>query len=178
MDVTWLPFELHPEVPPEGIAIERALPADYVSQTRRNMERLAAEVGLVMRPKDRLINTRLALAASEFARERGEFEPVHRALFKGYWERTIELDRVDDLAAVVAEHGLDPAELRDALATRRYEPVIDQHRADAEAMGIDAIPAHVVGRRYLLVGAYPVSTFREVLERLSAETADAGSRTG
>lgn len=174
MDVTWLPFELHPEVPPEGIAIERALPADYVARARSGMERLAAEVGLVMRPKERLINTRLALAAAEFARERGAFEPVHRAFFKGYWERTIELDRIDDLARVIAEHGLDPEELKGALGAKRYEPVIDRHRADAEAMGIDAIPAHVVGRRYLLIGAHPVETFREVLDRLAheAEPAD------
>jgi len=168
--VTWLPFELHPEIPREGMARERLLPPEYIARVRRSMDAMAREVGLVMAPKDRLINTRLALATAEFARERGMFEPVHRALFKAHWEGSAELDRVAALRRIVAEHGLDPSELEEALGDGRYEPVIDRHRADAASVGIDAIPSHIVGRRYLLVGAQPVSVFKEVLERILADT--------
>ncbi|MBI2324147.1 MAG: DsbA family protein [Chloroflexi bacterium] len=169
VDVTWLPFELHPEVPREGMPRERLLPPDYIARVRRNVDAMAHEVGLVMRTKDRLINTRLALATAEFARERGMFEPVHRALFTAHWEGTAEIDRLADLQRIAAEHGLDPDELGHALADGRYEPVIDRHRADAASVGIDAIPSHIVGGRYLLVGAQPVSVFMEVLERIAAE---------
>lgn len=172
MDVTWLPFELHPEVPREGMAREAMLSPDYIARVRQSMEAMASEVGLVMHPRDRLISTRLALATAEFARERGMFEPVHRALFRGHWEGTAELDRVADLRRVVADHGLDPDELAAALASGRYEPVIDRHRADAGSVGIDAIPAHIVGQRYLLVGAQPVTVFRQVLGRIAAEQAE------
>ena len=172
MDATWLPFELHPEVPREGTASERLLPPGYLARARRSIDAMAREVGLAMEPKDRLINTRLALATAEFARERGVFETVHRALFKGHWEGTAELDRVADLRRIVAEHGLDPDELEEALAGGRYEPVIDRHRAEAASAGIDAIPSHVVGKRYLLVGAQPVSVFRRVLERIAEEDAE------
>lgn len=158
------------------MARERLLPPEYLARVRRSVDAMAREVGLVMEPKDRLINTRLALATAEFARERGMFEPVHRALFKGHWEGTAELDRVADLRRIVAEHGLDPDELEDALAGGRYEPVIDRHRADAGSVGIDAIPSHIVGRRYLLVGAQPTSVFEDVLRRIAAEpAADAAS---
>ncbi len=169
--MTWLPFELHPEVPREGLARERLLPPEYIARVRRGMDAMAREVGLVMKPRDRLINTRLALATAEFARERGMFEPVHRALLKAHWEGTAELDRVADLRSVVAEHGLDADELEHALGDGRYEPVIDRHRAEASEVGIDAIPAHVLGRRYLLVGAQPVTVFRQVLERVAADDA-------
>lgn len=169
MDVTWLPFELHPEVPREGADRERLLPPEYIARVRRSVEVMAREVGLVMKPKDRLINTRLALATAEFARERGMFEPVHRALFRGHWEGSVQLDLVSDLCRIVADEGLDPGDLADALATGRYEPLIDRHRADAASMGIEAIPAHIVGRRYLLVGAQPISAFREVLARIADE---------
>jgi len=171
VDVTWLPFELHPEVLREGMARERLLPPDYIARVRRSMDAMAREVGLVMEPKDRLINTRLALATAEFARERGMFEPVHRALFRAHWEGTADLDQIADLRRIVGERGLDPDELEDALASGRYEPVIDRHRAQAASVGIDAIPSHIVGRRYLLVGAQPISAFRQVLDRITGEDA-------
>lgn len=58
------------------------------------------------------------------------------------------------------------------LASGRYEPAIDRHRADASAVGIGAIPSHIVGRRYLLVGAQPVMAFKQVLERIRDEDAE------
>jgi predicted DsbA family dithiol-disulfide isomerase len=143
------------------------LPPDYLARVRRNMDVMAREVGLVMAPKDRLINTRLALATAEFARERDAFERVHRALFKTHWEGTAELDRVADLRRIAAGQGLDPDELEEALASGRYEAVIDGHRADATAVGIDAIPAHIIGRRYLILGAQPISVFVEALSRIN-----------
>ena len=45
-------------------------------------------------------------------------------------------------------------------------------------MGINAIPAHVVGQRYLLLGAQPYEAFIEVLDKLQAgesATGDAGT---
>lgn len=68
-----------------------------------------------------------------------------------------------------SRRGLDPDELEEALTSGRYEPVIDQHRADASSVGIDAIPSHVVGGRYLLVGAQPLSIFKEVLAQIGDE---------
>lgn len=153
------------------MARDRLLPPEYVARVRRSVDAMAREVGLVMVSKDRLINTRLALATAEFARERDRFEQVHRTLFKAHWEGTAELDRVADLRRIVAEHGLDPDELEDTLTSGRYDTVIDRHRADAASVGIDAIPSHIVGRRYLLVGAQPTSVFEDVLRRVAAETA-------
>lgn len=37
------------------------------------------------------------------------------------------------------------------------------------SMGINAIPAHIVGQRYLLVGAHPYEAFIEVLDKLRAD---------
>jgi len=155
------------------MARERLLPPDYMSRVSRSMEAMAREVGLTMVPKDRLINSRLALATAEFARERDAFDRIHAALFKSHWEGTAELDRVADLRRIVAEHGLDPDVIEEALSSGRYDPAIDGHRADATAVGIDAIPAHVVEGRYLLIGAQPVSAFEQVLDRMAAEGAAA-----
>jgi predicted DsbA family dithiol-disulfide isomerase len=136
-------------------------------QIAEGMKAMAAEVGLTMRDHERLINSRLALATAEFARERGVFEPVHRALFKVHWEGPGELDDVRVLARVVEDARLDPSELEAALATGKYEELIDANRRDALSVGINAVPAHIFGSRYLVVGAQPPELYQQVLTKLA-----------
>jgi predicted DsbA family dithiol-disulfide isomerase len=132
------------------------------------LETVAAEVGLTMKRPDRVINSRLALSTAEFARDHGKYDEVRVALTKAHWEGTAQLDRVEDLRRVVADAGLDPDALERELDAGRYEALLDQHRADAESVGINAIPAHIVGQRFLLVGAQPYDAFIEVLDALRA----------
>ena len=131
---------------------------------------MAAEVGLVMRQRDVIINSRRALGAAEFAREQGKFDEMHHALFKAHWELTGRLEVVDDLVRIGEEVGLDPVELRVAIESGLYELVIDDNRRRAESVGINAIPAHIFGRRDLVVGAHPYESFTQVLERLRQES--------
>jgi predicted DsbA family dithiol-disulfide isomerase len=166
---TWLPYELHPGVPPEGIPRERYFGSgDRVEQMRAHMKALAAEAGLQMESRDTLINSRLALATAEFARERGAYDRVHRALFEAHWHLTGRLEDVEDLKRIAAGCGLDPDELGEALAEGRYDRLLDERRHEAEAVGINAIPAHIFGNRYLVVGAHPAELFRQVVVKLKA----------
>jgi len=136
---------------------------------RSRLDDIADEVGLVMKQRDVLINSRKALGAAEFARERGKFDEMHRALFKAHWELTGKLEDVDDLVRIGAEVGLDPAELRAAIEEGRYEQLLDENRRLAESVGIYAIPAHIFGRRYLVLGAQPYEAFTQVIDRLREE---------
>lgn len=166
MRVTWLPFELHPEVPAEGIPRERYFGRDRAAQMEAHVREMGASAGLVMRSRDRLINTRIALGAAEFAREHGLYEAMHRALFEAHWASSARLEELEDVVLVGAGAGLDPDALRAALLERRYEEVLDRWRREATGVGINAIPAHVFGGRYLVLGAQPYEVFREVLTRL------------
>lgn len=172
METVWLPFELHPGVPPEGIPREQYFGAGRLAAMDDRLQRLAGEVGLLMKPRQRLINTRLALGAAEFARERGLFEPMHRALFRAHWEGLADLDSMEDLKKIGAEVGLDPEELEAALRGGRFEELLDANRQEAMAVGIDAIPAHIFGRRFLLVGAQPDEVYDQVLRKLAEAPAE------
>jgi predicted DsbA family dithiol-disulfide isomerase len=127
---------------------------------------MAAEAGLEMRHRDVIINSRRALGAAELARERGRFEEMHHALFKGHWEGTAKLEEIEDLARIGSSVGLDAEELRTAIGEDRYAGVIDENRRIASSVGINAIPAHIFGRRYLVLGAQPYQALKEVVDRL------------
>lgn len=174
VQLTWQPFELHPEAPVEGIPLETYFGRARSDQIRGRLESVAAEVGLVMRQRDVIINSRRALGAAEFAREQGKFDEMHHALFKAHWEGTGRLENVDDLVRIGTEVGLDPAELKTAIEEGRYKAVLDDSRHQAESAGINAIPAHIFGRRYLVVGAHPYESFTEVLDRLRQDDESEG----
>ena len=168
--MTWRPYELHPEAPVEGIPREAYFGRTRSEQMRSYMQSVAHSVGLEMESRDVIINSRRALGAAEFARERGKFDEMHHALFKAHWERTGKLEVVDDLVRIGESAGLDATELRRAIEEDRYARVIDENRRVASSVGIDAIPAHVFGRRYLVLGAQPYEVLKEVAERVATES--------
>jgi predicted DsbA family dithiol-disulfide isomerase len=166
--VTWLPFELHPESPAEGIPRDAYFGRTRSAQIHERLKAMAESVGLTMEQRDVIINSRRALGAAEFARERGRYAPMHRALFKAHWEQTARLEDVDDLVRIGEGVGLDPGELRSAIEEDRYAGVIDENRRLASSAGINAIPAHVFARRYMVMGAQPYEVLRQVVERISS----------
>jgi predicted DsbA family dithiol-disulfide isomerase len=133
---------------------------------RSRLDDVAAEVGLVMQQRDVIINSKRALGAAEFAREQGKFDEMHHALFKAHWEGTGKLEDVGDLVRIGEGVGLNPVELRLAIEEDKYEAILDDSRRQAESVGINAIPAHIFGRRYLVVGAVPYEAFAQVLDLL------------
>jgi predicted DsbA family dithiol-disulfide isomerase len=133
------------------------------------LQQVAQQVGLEMQPRDVIINSRRALGAAEFAREQGKYEEMHHALFKAHWQQTGKLEDVNDLVRIGTEVGIDAEELRRAIEEGRYEGVIDENRQIATSAGINAIPAHVFGRRYLVMGAQPYEVLKEVVDKLTSE---------
>lgn len=135
---------------------------------RAHMESIAESVGLRMKTRDVIINSRRALGAAEFARAHGRFEAMHHALFQAHWEGTGKLEEVDDLVRIGEGVGLDGTELREAVEAKLFDEVIDENRRMASSAGIDAIPAHVFAGRFLVLGAQPYEVLKQVVERISA----------
>jgi len=127
---------------------------------------MADAAGLELRHRDVIINSRRALGAAELARERGRFDEMHHALFKAHWEGSGKLEDMEDLVRIGSSVGLDADELRTSIEEDRYTGVIDENRQIASSVGINAIPAHIFGRRYLVLGAQPYEALKEVVDRL------------
>ncbi len=161
-----MPFELHPEIPPEGIRRDLAFPAAYRQQAEAGMQRLAGQVGLTLRSHERLINSRPALQAAEFARDTGHFRPMHHELFKAYWDESRDVSNLEVLRDVGKMVGLDVEAMTEAVTAERYGPLLDARRQEAEDLMITGIPAHVVADRYLVMGAQPYDVFERLMAKL------------
>jgi len=169
-DVLWLPFDLHPEYPPEGIPLADLHRRHGLGSGDRDPlhDRFAA-AGLRYDRPGVVPNTRVALRLAELAREQGLHEPFHDRLMEAYWSEATDIGNLDELRRLAAEIGLD------ALAVERtlgdpdaYADLVDASTAQAQSVGINAIPAFLLDRRLIVLGAQPLEVFRQAFEQLEA----------
>ena len=136
---------------------------------------MAAGVSLHLALHERLINSRPALQAAEFAREQGRFDAMHHELFKAYWDEGIDVSDTAVLREVASKAGVDVAGMEAAIAANRFGDYLDARRAEAEELGINGIPAHVIADRYLVMGAQPYDLFERVMAKVGVPKRDAES---
>lgn len=161
----WLPFDLHPEYPPEGIP-RAQLHARYGERMHDHVRAMFEDEGLVYAPPaDVVPNTLKALRLTELARDRGLHEPMHDRLMDAYWAESQDLGDDETLRGLAAEVGLDRGEVDAVIASDEYRDRVLASTAQAQALGINGIPAFLVDERMLLLGAQP----REVFERAFAQ---------
>jgi predicted DsbA family dithiol-disulfide isomerase len=167
-DVVWLPFDLHPEYPPEGIPLAE-LHRRYGIEGRDPLHERFADAGLEYNRSDVVPNTRLALRMTELARERGFHEPFHDRLMEAYWEEAVNIGDPDELRRLAAEVGLDAADVELVIADpTAYLDAVEGSTRQAMSAGIHAIPAFVLDSRLLVLGAQPLEVFREAFAQLAA----------
>jgi predicted DsbA family dithiol-disulfide isomerase len=166
--VDWLPFDLHPEYPPEGI-LRAELHARYGEAFQGRVREVVEGAGFRYNPPPEVVpNSQKALQVTEFARDRRLHEPVHSRLMRAYWSEAADIGAEDVLLDLVAEAGLDRAEAEEALADGRYAARVQASTQQASEHGIHAIPAFVLGERLLLLGAQPEALFERAVEQLEA----------
>jgi predicted DsbA family dithiol-disulfide isomerase len=169
-EVTWLPFDLHPEYPAEGIPLADLHRRYGLEVGARDPLRERFEAaGLVYDRPQTVPNTKLALRLTELARDRGLHEPFHDRLMQAYWSEAVNVGDADELRRLAAEVGLDGADVERVIADpSAYLDVVHGSTAQAQSIGINAIPAFLLDRRLILLGAQPLDVFRRAYAQLSA----------
>jgi predicted DsbA family dithiol-disulfide isomerase len=177
VELVWQPFELNPDMPPEGEPILEHLCRKYgqdaagVERTQSEMITLAEQLGLNFRGarERRAHNTFDAHRVLAWAAEQGDETPLQLALFDAYFGE--------------AKHPSDPAVLREkaelvgldgdtAEAVARSDRYADTVRAAERRFtqaGVSAVPGFVLDGRYLISGAQPPAELADAIRRVAAE---------
>ena len=168
-DVVWLPFDLHPEYPPEGIPLAD-LHRRYgigVGEADPLGDRFAAS-GLQYNRPDIVPNTRLALRLSELARERGLHDRFHERLMDAYWSEAVNIGDADELRRLASGFALAPDDVERVIADpSAYLDIVKGSTSQAHSIGVNGIPAFLLDRRLLVLGAQPLEVFRRAFAQLA-----------
>ncbi len=154
--VEWLPFDLHPEYPPEGVPRN----AERSEHTRT----LFAGHGLAYDPPPVSPRSLDALRLTEHARSQGRHEPFHDRLMDAYWAEAQDIGDHGVLLRLASEIGVEGAD--EVLATDAHADDVRRSTAEAHALGINGIPAFLLDRRLLVLGAHPRPTFEQAFAQL------------
>lgn len=172
VEIRWHAFELRPEPSP---AVDPE--SEVLHDTWENsVYPLAAERGLTLRLPPIQPRSRKAHETAMFARENERLEPVHRALFKAFFEDGIDIGDTDALIDIAATCGVDPELLEEALNEDAFTELVIEDEEFARKIGVTGVPFAVLSREaapgaeppppIALRGAAPVQHFEAAIERL------------
>jgi predicted DsbA family dithiol-disulfide isomerase len=168
------PFELNPDMGPEGEDIVEHLSRKYrisAEQIAHNREAIAARgeaVGFRFGKRDRTWNTFDAHRLLHWAGLEGRQLPLKMGLLQAYHRDGENVSDPEVLVRIAREAGLDEAGAREVLATDAHAAAVRERERFYQAQGINGVPAVIVDDRYLISGGQPPETYEQTLRRIHA----------
>lgn len=181
VEVIFHSYELSPDTPVdfEGdeldfLATHKGIDREQVREMLANVSGVAAKAGLEYR-FDLLKHTNTVKAHEllHFAKAQGRQYDMEERLMSAYFTEGRHVGRIDDLAALAADVGLDADAARTALESSEYLDDVRADQAQAATYGINGVPFFVIDGRYGVSGAQPPEAFAQIARQVWAERAEA-----
>ena len=182
VEIEYHSFQLAPDTPAEfeGSAIDylvqrKRVPTSTAQDMVANVTRFARSVGLhydydALRPT----NTGKAHQLLHHAKANGRQEAMKERLLRGYFVEGRHLGRVEELADLAADVGLDRDDVTRALAEGTYVDAVHADRQLAARLGIAGVPFYVIDGRHGISGAQRPQVFTDVLVEVAESRVQAG----
>jgi predicted DsbA family dithiol-disulfide isomerase len=172
--VRWLPFQLNPDLPPEGIPRQTYIERKFGPGGARNYARVAAvgnEVGIAFDFDAITVqpNTLNAHRLMHHAAAKGREDAAAESLFRGYFQEGAVLTDLPQLTALGVRAGLEPDALSAYLSSDEDRDVVLAADLEARQAGIGGVPFFIFNRRVAVSGAHEPGVLLEaMLESLQA----------
>ena len=183
-EIHFQPFELNPQMAPEGQEITEHITQKYGISTeqadanRENIRKRGAELGFKFAMatdagggRSRIYNTFDAHRLLHWAELVGldKQKALKEALFSAYFTDGQSPASHDMLVRVAGQVGLDTAQAMAVLSSDKYAAEV---RAQAQfyiRQGIRSVPAVIINDQHLISGGQPVEVFEQALRQIAAQ---------
>jgi predicted DsbA family dithiol-disulfide isomerase len=177
-EILWHPFQLNPDMPPEGMARERYIAAKFgggqhASRIYQNVTDVGATVGIPFHFERIQVtpNTRDAHRLIRRATDGGDADAVVEALFNAYFIEGRNIGDPKTLAEIAEAAGLDGEATARYLATPEGAEEVLAEDMSARRIGINAVPCFIFERKYVVSGAQEAEFFFPLFDLLKTEPA-------
>jgi predicted DsbA family dithiol-disulfide isomerase len=179
IELHFQPFELNPQMPPEGADAAQYLKAKYgmgdaqLAANRENIRARGAALGFTFGERAHVWNTFDAHRLLHWAGLQGPApqRALKRALLKAYHGEGRNPAAREVLLEAAAIAGLDASEAAAVIDDRDcFAPEVREAEAEWQQAGIRSVPSVVLDRRFLIQGGQPPEVFEDALRRRLAAT--------
>ena len=175
--VRWQPFELNPDMGPEGqnlaehIAQKYGASPEQSAQNRARLQQIGQSLGIdfAFAPDSRIVNSFAAHQLLEFALGVGLQHPLKLALFRAHFTDQRDVSDTDVLLDVAEAVGIDRADAAQVLDSGALADPVRQKQAFWTARGISGVPSMIFAEKYLVTGAQGAETYAQILQKLAQE---------
>ncbi|ATA57738.1 disulfide bond formation protein DsbA [Variovorax boronicumulans] len=171
------PFELNPQMPPEGQDTFEHLNQKYGSsreqqaQAREAIRQRGAAVGFEFSAggRPRVYNTFNAHRLLHWAELEDPVKQValKKLLLKAYFTDSQNPSDTDVLVRAATEAGLDAARAREILAGDEFAAETRERERLYTDAGIHSVPAIIINDQHLISGGQPVEVFERALRQIA-----------
>jgi predicted DsbA family dithiol-disulfide isomerase len=180
MTIGWYPYQINPDMPADGQSFDQYIEARFgsVNAIQPVLDRLRSEgreLGIDYR-FDRLTRVPNTLGIHQFLQlaedERADVMSMVDALMSAYLTEGENIDDRDVIVAIGEQHGLRSDVVIPALDDERSRKTVLAREKQIRDSGMSGVPAFLMNRRLLLVGAQEVSGIVEGFDRAMFGDAD------
>ena len=161
LSIEWKGIEIHPEFPPEGKKRSKTIKSKSFAKTIYTM---AEEDSIEIKLPGYATNSRLALEASEFAKNNDKFLNYHLGIYEAYFIEGLNIGEQSIVLSVAEKAGLDRAQLEESLNMRSMFDSIEDNKQKADQNLILGVPTFVFGS-FPLHGNQSTQTMRDIIKR-------------
>lgn len=176
------PFELNPQMAPEGedvgehLAKKYGSTADQQAQIRETIRERGAAAGFAFNREGRgriwnTFNAHRLLTWAEAEGAPGEQHALKRALMEAHHGRAESPADPVVLLACVKQAGLDADRAQQVLDSDEFADEVREREQFFLRAGINSVPAVIVNNRHLISGGQPAEAYEQALRQIAAEAA-------
>jgi len=167
------PFELNPDMGPEGAEVVQYLARKYgrtpeqVAQTQARIRERGAAVGFSFGVRKHVWNTFDAHRVLHWAGLEGRAPELKRALLRAYHGEGRNPGATDVLVDLAGAVGLDAARARSILEGDKFASEVRERERHWRQRGVAAVPYVVVNDSTVIEGAQPPEAFEQALRQIA-----------
>ena len=176
--IEWHPFQLNPDMPPEGVdkrsyLLDRFGSEQQLQAIHQRFRDIARQSGVQMDPDTpkRIPNTLNAHRLIHWAGLEGRQAFAVAALMRAYWVEGRDIGNAGVLADIAAGIGMDRVVAARLLATDADLDTVRAREAHARARGVNAVPTFLIANTYVVSGAQSPDMWGKAIDEIAANHA-------
>lgn len=172
-DVNWLPFQLNPDMPEDGLSLDKYLSTRFGNPA--NIEPVLEQLTQEGRREDinfrfdrisQVPNTLRAHRLMYLAESEGvDQTALAEELMKAYFERGEDIGNKEILVELGERHGFAARDAEKIIDDEAAKQLVLSREAQVRSSGIAGVPGYLLNRRLLVIGAQDTDALVNAFDR-------------